>query len=210
VAKQRHAAPLSWLQPAILVGSLAPFAAIALRAGTGRLGANPVATALNQLGLLALVFLVASLACTPLKIVLGKGWPVRLRKTLGLLAFFAALAHFSVYAFVDQGAIGSVFRDVVKRPFIAIGFAAFVLLVPLALTSTKASLARLGFTRWKLIHRLVYPSALLAVVHFTMRVKADVSEPLLWGALVFLLFAVRIVAFVRRSPKGRLGVEGPA
>jgi sulfoxide reductase heme-binding subunit YedZ len=198
VDKQRHSAPLSWLQPAILVGSLAPFVAIAVRAGTGRLGANPVATALNQLGLLALVFLVASLSCTPLKIVLGKGWPIRLRKTLGLLAFYAALAHFSVYAFVDQGALGNVVRDVVKRPFIAVGFTAFALLVPVAFTSTKASLARLGFARWKRIHRLVYASALLAIVHFTMRVKADVSEPLLWGAFVFLLFAVRIVAFVRK------------
>lgn len=210
MSSSRSAAPLSWLQPAILVGSLAPFAAIALRAATGRLGANPIATALNQLGLLALVFLSASLACTPLKIVLGKGWPIRLRKTLGLLAFYAALLHFAVYAFVDRGALGDVFRDVAKRPFIAVGFGAFVLLVPLALTSTKASLASLGFARWKRIHRLVYVSAVLAVVHFTMRVKADITEPLLWGALVAVLFAIRAVAFARKSSKGRLGAEGPA
>ena len=203
-------APLSWLQPAIFVGSLAPFAAIAVRATTGRLGANPVATALNQLGLLALVFLMASLACTPLKLVLGKAWPIRLRKTLGLFSFFAALSHLLVYALVDRGSLGDVVQDVAKRPFIAVGFAAFLLLVPLAITSTKTSIASLGFALWKRIHRLVYASAVLAIVHFTLRVKADVGEPYLWGALLAGLFAVRVVAYVRKSQKARLGAEGPA
>lgn len=196
--------PLDWLQPAVLTGSMAPFAAILIRALRGRLGANPIATALNQLGLLALIFLIACLACTPLKIVTGKSWPIRLRKTFGLLAFFTALAHFSTYALLDQGlALGAIVRDVTKRPFIAVGFTALVLLVPLALTSTKESLQRLGFARWKRLHRLVYVVAILAVIHFVMRVKADVREPYLWATLLALLFAVRLVDGAKNLRKSR-------
>jgi methionine sulfoxide reductase heme-binding subunit len=205
--------PLGWLQPAILVGSLAPFGAIAYRAVTGRLGANPIATALNQLGLLTLIFLVACLACTPAKIVLRVGFPIRLRKTLGLLAFFSALSHFLVYAVVDQGlALRAILRDVTKRPFIAVGFVAFVLLIPLALTSTKESLQRLGFARWKRLHQLIYVTAVLAIIHFTMRVKADTREPFIWGAILAVLFLVRVFDGVRgkpkphgRTPPGRVG-----
>src|SRR5688572_15258791 len=156
--------PLDWLQPAVLTGSMAPFAAILVRAVRGKLGANPIATAMNQLGLLALIFLVACLACTPAKILTGKSWPIRLRKTLGLLAFFTALAHFLTYALLDQGlSLGPIVRDVTKRPFIAVGFTALVLLVPLALTSTKESLQRLGFARWKRLHRIIYVVGALAV-----------------------------------------------
>jgi sulfoxide reductase heme-binding subunit YedZ len=199
-APSKRTQPLGWLQPAVLTGSLLPFAAILYRGATHRLGANPIATALNQLGLLALVFLMACLSCTPLKIALGKGWPIRLRKTLGLLAFFAALAHFLTYAVVDQGlALGRVAADVVKRPFILVGFIAFVLLIPLALTSTKNSLQRLGAARWKRLHRLVYITAILAIIHFVMRVKADTREPLLWGALLALLFLIRAVDAARKN-----------
>ncbi len=185
--------PLSWLQPSVLVGSLVPFAALAYRAAAGRLGANPVATALNQLGLLALIFLCACLSCTPLKTLFGLAFPMRLRKTLGLLCFFTALAHVTVYVAVDQGfAFGVIVRDVTKRPFIAVGFAALTLLVPLALTSTKGSVKRLGFARWKLLHRLVYVTAVLAIIHFVMRVKADTREPYLYAAFLGVLFAVRV------------------
>jgi sulfoxide reductase heme-binding subunit YedZ len=200
---QKRSPPWSWLQPAILTGSLLPFLAILYRAATHRLGANPIATALNQLGLLALVFLVACLACTPLKLVLDQGWPIRVRKTLGNLAFFAALAHFLLYVVVDQElALGRLVADVLKRPFIAVGFIAFVLLIPLALTSTKGAVGRLGFARWKRIHRMVYVIAILAVVHFTMRVKADTTEPLTYGAILLLLFGVRIFHDLKkRTPK---------
>jgi sulfoxide reductase heme-binding subunit YedZ len=198
----KHSAPWSWLQPAVLTGSLLPFVAILYRGLTHRLGANPVATVLNQLGLLALVFLVGCLACTPLKLLLDQGWPLRVRKTLGLLSFFTVLAHFLLYAVVDQElALRRIVADIVKRPFIAVGFVAFVLLVPLALTSTKASLARLGFARWKRVHRLVYVTACLAIVHFTMRVKADATEPLLYGAALLALFGVRAFFHLKKAPK---------
>ncbi len=198
---KRHA----WLQPAILTGSLVPFAVLAVRALGHGLGANPVTTALNRLGLLALIFLIASLACTPLKLLFRWTWPMRIRKTLGLVGFFTALAHFVVYFVIDHGVqLGAVIADVAKRPFIAVGFAALVLLVPVAVTSTKRSPARLGFARWKRVHQLVYVVGVLGVVHFYMRVKADTREPLVYAALLAGLFVVRLVdASRRRAVKRR-------
>lgn len=200
--------PLGWLQPAVLTGSMVPFVVLGYRAARGSLGANPIATVLNQLGLLTLTFLVASLACTPANIVFRAKWPLRLRKTLGLLAFYTVLVHFSTYAVLDQGlALAAVWRDVAKRPFIAVGFIALLLLVPLAMTSTKRAVTRLGFARWKRLHRLVYVVAVLAVVHFAMRVKADAREPLIWGAVVALLLAVRAVDAARNRVRLQKGAS---
>jgi len=194
--------PLSWLQPALLWGSLLPFVWLVLRALTGELGANPIATALNQLGLLALIFLWACLACTPLKLLFGWNWPIRVRKTLGLLGFFTALTHFLFYLAVDQGfALGKVLTDVGKRPFIAVGFLALVLMVPLALTSTKKALQRLGFRTWKRLHRLIYVVAVLGFIHFLMRVKTHDGQPLVYGAVLGVLFAVRVGDFLRQRRK---------
>jgi len=196
--------PLTWLVPAVLTGAAAPFVVLAWKAATGRLGANPIATALNQLGLLALVFLVACLACTPLKVLFGVTWPIRIRKTLGLLAFYTATSHFLLYAVVDQGLrLGTVVEDVVKRPFIAVGFAAWLLLVPLAATSTKNAVIRLGFKRWKRLHRLVYAVAVLAAIHFRMRVKADAREPFVWLGIVAALLCVRLIDGGRDAPRAR-------
>lgn len=184
---------LDWLPPAVLTGSLLPFALLLLRAVSGGLGANPVATALNQLGLLALIFLLASLSCTPLKLLFGWLWPLRLRKTLGLFGFWAALAHFSLYLFVDQGAaLSRVIADIAKRPFIAVGFIALVLLVPVAWTSRKDSPKKLGGKRWRRIHQLVYLTGALGVLHFFLRVKADTREPLMYGAVLGLGFGLRL------------------
>ncbi len=186
----------------MLTGSLLPFGVIAWRAATGGLGANPIATAMNQLGLLALLLLVASLACTPLKIVTGQKWPLRLRKILGLTGFFAVLAHFLVYAVFDQVlVVRAIVDDVVERPFIAIGFAAFVLLCPLALTSTRDALRRLGHERWQRLHRLAYVCATLGVVHFALRVKKDLTEPLVFGSVLALLFAIRLGETLRPRRK---------
>jgi sulfoxide reductase heme-binding subunit YedZ len=191
---------LPWLIPGVITGSLVPFADLLERALTHRLGANPIATLLNQLGLLALVFLWSSLSCTPLKLAFGWTWPMKIRKTLGLFAFFCALAHFSVYFVLDQNlALGSVIADVIKRPVIWVGFLGLLALLPLALTSTRASVTRLGFARWKRIHQLVYPAALFVAVHFYLRVKADHGLPLAYAALLGALLAVRLAAFIAKS-----------
>ena len=188
-----------WLKPAVFAGALAPLAAILWNASHGRLGANPIAEALNELGLTALVFLVASLACTPLREIFDWPWAVGLRRMLGLFAFFYALLHFATYAVLDQRLnLPAILADVTKRPFIIAGFTAFVLLIPLAATSTAAAVRRLGFPRWKRLHRLAYVAGGLAVIHFILRVKADVREPVVYGVVLGFLLAVRVGLFLRR------------
>lgn len=190
--------PLPWLKPGVFVGSLAPVVSLAVGAARGTLGADAVAVVLNRLGLLALVFLVASLACMPLKTLTGAVWPIKIRKMLGLYAFFYAALHLSTYAGVDQALdFKAVFADIVKRPFILVGFTAFVLLVPLAVTSTAKMVKRMGFLWWKRLHRLAYVAAGLGVIHFFLRVKKDVTEPLIYGGILAVLFAVRIAAWLK-------------
>jgi sulfoxide reductase heme-binding subunit YedZ len=169
--------------------------ALAGLAASGGLGADPIAAALNRLGLLTLVLLVASLGATPLKTFIGWTWPLRLRRALGLLAFACACAHVGVYALVDQGAaLMAIWADVVKRPFITVGFAAFVLLVPLALTSTDAAVRRLGFPKWKRLHRLAYLATALGALHFFWRVKKDVTEPLIYALIIAGLLGLRLIS----------------
>ncbi len=204
-------APYPWLKPGVFVGALVPLAEIVRRAITGGLGANPIAEALNLLGLMALVFLIASLACTPAKTVLGWTWPNRLRRMLGLFAFFYAALHVALYAGVDQGlAWKAIWTDVVKRKFIFVGFAAFVLLIPLAWTSTQDAVRRLGFVAWKRIHRLAYLAAALAAIHFVWRVKKDVTEPAIYATILAVLLAVRLFTFARTKARNRREVPPPA
>ena len=190
--------PLPWLKPGVFAGALVPLAAILARGAQGRLGANPIDQAMNQLGLVALVFLVAALACTPLKALFGWTWPIRLRRMLGLFGFFYALLHVLTYSGLDQGLDwAAIWADVTKRKFIFVGFAAFVLLVPLAATSTAGAVRRLGFARWKLLHRLAYVAPALGAIHFFLRVKKDVREPLVYAAVLGALLLVRVAFYLR-------------
>jgi sulfoxide reductase heme-binding subunit YedZ len=192
-APRRRGAPLPWLKPGLYVGAMAPLAWIALRAARGDLSANPIAEAMNELGLTALVLLLASLACTPARHLLGWTWPARIRRDLGLLAFFYVAVHFFTYLVLDQAVdLQAIAADIAKRPFITVGFAAFLLLVPLALTSTKASVRRLGFRRWQRLHQLAYLAGALAAVHFFWRVKIDITQPLVYGLVLAVLLAVRL------------------
>jgi len=194
----RRPKPLPWLKPGVFVGALVPVAAILLRAWRGELGANPIAQALNQLGLVALVFLVAALACTPLKTLFGWTWPIRLRRMLGLFGFFYGLLHVSTYTVLDQGLDWrAVWADVTKRKFIYVGASTFVLLVPLAVTSTSGALKRLGYARWKRLHRLAYVATVLGVIHFLWRVKRDVREPIVYGTVLAVLLLVRLGTYLR-------------
>lgn len=187
-----------WLKPAVFTGALVPLAVIVAEAALGRLGANPIAEALNRLGLTALIFLVAALACTPLKTLFGWTWPVRLRRMLGLFGFFYALLHLSTYVGLDQAFDArAILADITKRKFIYIGFTAFLLLIPLAATSTAASVRRLGFVRWKRLHRLAYVATALGVIHFTLRVKKDLREPILYGVVLSTLLLARVAVQVQ-------------
>lgn len=183
----------------MIAGGLSPLVVMGVRALTDGLGSNPVDTALNQLGKLSLILLVASLACTPAQRLFQWAWAVRIRKTVGLLAFTYVCLHLLVYAGLDQGFdLGELWEDVLKRPFVTVGFIAWVLLVPLGLTSTGASLRRLGFARWKKLHRLAYVCGALGVLHFYLRVKKDHTEPVLYGVVLAALLAVRLLP-ARRS-----------
>jgi methionine sulfoxide reductase heme-binding subunit len=194
----RRAVPFPWLRPGVFVGALVPLVTLGFQAARSSLGADPVAIALNRLGLLALIFLIASLAVTPLRLLFGWTWPARIGRMLGLLAFFYALLHFATYLAIDQRFDWPVlWADITKRKFMVVGFAAFLLLLPLALTSTDASVRRLGFRRWKALHRLVYVAAVLAVVHFLWRVKLDIREPLIYALVLAALLLVRVANAVR-------------
>jgi methionine sulfoxide reductase heme-binding subunit len=193
--------PDAWLKPGIFLGALTPLASIVVRALTGTLSANPIAQIENELGLAALIFLIASLACTPARRLFSWTWPVRVRRDLGLLAFGYACLHVLVYLFLDQLVDAQrIYDDVVKRPFITAGFLALLALVPLALTSTKASVRQMGFRRWQRLHQLTYLAGVLAVTHFIWRVKIDVSQPITYAFALAVLLAVRL-AFWIAAPK---------
>ncbi len=207
-ARPRGENALSWplrvLKPVTFVLCCLPLAKLVGDGLTGHLGANPIAEGMNRLGFWTLTFLVLSLVPTPAKDLLGLSWPVRIRRMLGLFAFAHALLHFSWYLGVDQFfAFGEIGKDIAKRKFITFGFSAFLLLVPLALTSTDRAVRRLGFRSWKRLHRLVYVAALLAVVHFVWRVKADLRKPLLFAAAIGVLLFLRLVTWARRRAPWR-------
>lgn len=199
---RRRGEPRPWLKPGIFLGGLAPLAQLALRAGQGELGANPIAQIENELGLTALVFLIASLVCTPARRLFGWTWTVPIRRELGLFAFFYAALHFACYMVLDQFFDwGAIVADIAQRPFITVGMAALVLMVPLAITSTTGWVRRLGFRRWSRIHQLVYLAGGLAVLHFVWRVKIDLSQPLTYAGILALLLVIRAVFWFRR-PRG--------
>ena len=178
----------------IFAASLVPLLLVALDALRGRLGANPIEAILNRFGYWTLVFVLLALVPTPLQRLSGWTWMAPHRRMIGLFAFFYACLHVGTYVGVDQFFDWrAIVADVVKRKFITIGMLAFALLVPLALTSTDGSVRRLGYARWKRLHRLVYAAAVCGVVHFVWRVKADLREPLLFAAALAVLLAVRRV-----------------
>ncbi len=200
------AAKQPWLKPLVFLAALSPFLWLASRALRGTLGPDPVAEVLNRLGLYAISLLFCSLACTPLQIALGWSWPLRVRRMLGLFAFFYACLHLSTYLFLDQGLdVGSIGKDIAKRRFVTVGFAAFCALVPLAITSTQGWVKRLGYRRWKLLHRLAYAAAALACIHFIWRFKTALLQPLLFTAGLAVLLGIRLAARVR-SPARRVSV----
>jgi len=189
---------------AVGVLALVPAARVGWLALDGELGANPIAEAMNRLGFWTLTLLLATLAPTPIQIVTGWKWPLRLRRMLGLETFLYVCLHFAVYLGVDQffawDAIG---KDIVQRQFITVGFAAFLLLIPLAITSTDGMVRRLGFVRWKKLHRLIYLAAVLGVIHFVWRVKSDLRQPMIFGGVLALLLAIRAFGFTRSRGKAR-------
>jgi methionine sulfoxide reductase heme-binding subunit len=181
------------LKPLVFVAALTPFLWLVYGVFADALGANPVEAITNTTGIWTLRFLVITLAITPLRWLTGWNRVIQYRRMLGLFAFFYASLHFLTYFILDHSLMfAGVWEDVVKRPYITAGFTAFVLMIPLAITSTQGWIRRLGGRRWNLLHKLIYVSAVLGVLHYWWKVKLDVTNPAIYAGIVAALLAVRV------------------
>ena len=182
----------SWTLLAVHFGSLTPLVVIIWDFWHDELTVNPIQEATLLTGWYALILLILSLACTPLNTFLGWRWVIPLRKWLGLYAFMYAAVHFLIFTVLDYGLdLSLIWAELAEKRFVLVGFAAFLILIPLAITSTKGWMRRLG-KKWKRLHYGVYLAAILVIVHFVWLVKADIRRPLLYGAVVALLLAFRL------------------
>jgi sulfoxide reductase heme-binding subunit YedZ len=189
-----------WVRPAAWLGGLIPLILLVAGVFTGGLGADPIEYVTLRTGFATLLMLMCTLAVTPVRRLTGWNWLASARRTFGLCAFLYVCIHLLTYL-VDQGfAWTYIVEDVAERPYVTAGFTAFLLLVPLALTSTKASIRRLG-KRWQKLHKVVYLAAGLGVLHFTWLVKSDLRDPLIFAAVFALLMVLRIPALAGRKPK---------
>ena len=174
------------------------------------LGANPIEVITHATGDWTLRFLLITLSVTPLRKILKQPWLIRFRRMFGLFAFFYVCLHFLTYIWLDKFFnVHEMLADVVKRKFITVGFTGFVLLIPLAITSTAGWIRRLGGKRWQTLHRLIYVSAIAGVIHYLWLVKADRTKPLEYGFILFVLLAYRVVVWLgaRFGQKGALRGE---
>ncbi len=193
---------IRFLKFVIYLLCLAPLAWLVYAALFNQLGANPIEVVTRRLGEWGLQLLLVTLCMTPLRDITGQPWPIKIRRLLGLFAFFYVVLHFVTYLWLDQffdwSEIG---LDILKRPFITVGMLAVVGLIPLAVTSNRFSQRRLG-RHWKRLHQLVYPITILAVVHFYWLVKADMLRPIVLTVCLFLLLAYRWIKSNRRQTAG--------
>ncbi|MGH8751582.1 MAG: sulfite oxidase heme-binding subunit YedZ [Burkholderiales bacterium] len=191
---------IQWLKAGIFAACLIPLARLVWRGFNHGLGANPIEVVTHSTGDWTLIFLLTTLSVTPLRRLLEWPWLIKLRRTLGLYAFFYACLHFLTYIWLDQFFdIFEIGKDVLKRPFITIGFTCFVLLIPLAATSTNNMVKKLGAKRWLQLHRFVYFIAAGGVVHFWWLVKKDISEPLQYAVVLSLLLSLRVLFWLQKN-----------
>ena len=206
----RVAQHLYLIKAAVFVLCLLPLIKLTLETfglGGSTLGANPVEEILHRLGKWGLIFLLVTLAISPLRRWTGQNWVTGLRRMLGLYAFFYVSAHFLAYALLDQGlSLAAIGEDIAKRPYITIGIAALIFLVPLAMTSTNGMIRRLG-RRWKPLHRLSYGIAVLGVWHFYWQVKEDILEPLIYAGVLGCLLGERVLNCWQRLRRRRPGMQ---
>ena len=186
-----------FLKPVIFLACLLPLARLGWKAFNAGLGANPIQVITFSTGTWTLVFLLVTLSITPLRKLTKQYWLIQYRRMLGLFAFFYVCLHFTTYIWLDQFFdLHSVYKDIYKRPFITVGFTAFVLMIPLAATSTKWAIRKLG-KRWQTLHRLIYLIAIAGVIHFLWAVKLDKRVPEIYGAILAVLLLYRLVVWYR-------------
>src|SRR5258706_4484774 len=191
---------IKWIKAAVFVACLIPLAHLVWQGFRNRLGANPVEYITHSTGWWTLAFILITLCVTPLRRLAGLPWLLRLRRMLGLFAFFYASLHFITYIWLDQFFDWKdIVKDIGKRPFIMLGFAAFVLLLPLAITSTNAMVKRLGAKRWQWLHRLIYALSALRVTHFWRLVKKAITPPFIFPVLLALLLIIRLLYLLKQQ-----------
>ncbi len=187
------------VKPVVFAAALGPFGWLVYNAFWGDLGVNPVETITNYSGIWTLRLIAITLALTPARWISGFNPLILFRRMIGLFAFFYGSLHFMTYFILDQSLqFGGVWDDVVKRPYITAGFTAFVLMIPLAVTSTQGWIRRLGGRRWNLLHRLIYITALAAVLHYFWKVKLDTTYPIYYGILMGVMLTARVVQRARK------------
>ena len=190
-----------YLKPILFLACLLPLVRLGWKAATVGLGANPIQVITYSTGTWTLVFLLLTLSITPLRRLTRQYWLIQYRRMVGLFAFFYVCLHFTTYLWLDQFFnLHSIYKDIYKRPFITAGFTAFLLLIPLAATSTRWAIRRLG-KRWQALHRLIYLSATAGVIHYIWLVKKDVRVPEIYAAILAALLLYRIIvwALARKS-----------
>jgi methionine sulfoxide reductase heme-binding subunit len=190
---------------AIFLAALIPLERLLWRAFHDGLGANPIELITHSTGDWTLILILTTLSITPLRQITRQYWLIGVRRMIGLFAFFYATLHFLTYIWLDKFFdIHEVLKDVAKRPFITVGFSAFVLMIPLALTSTAWSIRWLGGKNWRRLHRLIYLTGILGVIHYTWLVKADRSKPIEYGIVlaILLLYRVGFRIWERRRQRG--------
>jgi methionine sulfoxide reductase heme-binding subunit len=200
-----------WTKVALFLVCLVPLALLVWRAIHNNLTANPIEFITHRTGDWTLRFLVITLAMTPLRKILHLPQLIRFRRMLGLFAFFYGFVHFSTWIGLDKYfAWSDMWVDILKRPFITVGFAGFAFMIPLAVTSTSGWIRRLGGKRWQMLHRLIYVSAVAGVIHYYWLVKSDVRKPLLYAFLVAVLLAWRLGTWLKgKRNSAALGAAGP-
>ncbi len=201
---------IRWVaKPVLFVLCSVPLVWLVWDGVTNNLGANPVETVRRYTGDWTLRFLLIALTVTPLRRLTGWHVVVRLRRMLGLFAFFYACLHFVSYIWLDQFFMwDAIIEDILDRPYITVGVASFLLLIPLAVTSTNGMVRRLGGRRWQRLHQLVYVIAVLGVIHFLWLVKSDISEPVIYGAILALLLGFRLFWHLRGRSRQPAGASG--
>jgi len=188
---------IRWFKPVVFLACLGPLARLGWKAYSQALGANPIEVITHSTGDWTLIFLLVTLAITPLRKLTGRLWLVRYRRMFGLFAFFYVVLHFLTYIWLDKFFdVHEMLADIAKRKFITVGFAGFVLLIPLAITSTAGWIRRLGGKRWQKLHQLIYFSALGGVIHYWWLVKADIHKPLEYAVVLGVLLGYRLVTWL--------------
>jgi len=197
---------LRYFKPAVFVACLVPVAWLVWRGLHSALGANPIEAITHATGDWTLRFLLITLAITPLRKLARQPWLIGLRRMFGLFGFFYGTLHLMTYVWLDKFFdVHEMAADIVKRRFITAGMTGFVLMIPLAVTSTKWAIRKMGGKRWQALHRLVYFSATAGVIHYIWLVKADLRKPLEYGAVLVVLLAYRIVVWIgRKAPVQKL------